>query len=64
MKHEDVYLRDQQFEFAASHLNIFICALLRVVTFVLLLNKLLNFIYEDKLCLWTLYNLRIQIGVG
>ena len=34
------------------------------VTFVLLLNKLLNFIYEDQLCLWTLYNIQIQIGVG
>ena len=63
MKHEDAYLKDQQFEFAASQ-YIFIYLYITVLPFALLLNKLLNFIYEDQMCLWTLYNIRIQIGVG
>ena len=39
VNHEDAFIRDKQFEFAASHSNIFICTLLCVaLCFVILIN--------------------------
>ena len=49
VKHEDAYLRDQRFEFAASQL-----ITLLYITYVILccFNKTVTLRLEDILCLW------------
>ena len=61
VKHEDAYLRDQQFEFAASQL-ITLLYIICVLSCVTLINCYTSL--EDILCLWTLCSNPDPIGVG
>ena len=63
MKHEDAYayLKDQQFEFAASrYIFIYLCIIVLFCYF----NKPLNFIRRAIVFVDSVHLERIQIGIG